>query len=595
MKQKSRSLYKNNKWKVEDIYSSESEFYKELEYLNKLKDKYNDYKGKLLESPNSLLEFLEFDKEYSILFDKLYLYAHLNNDSDTTNSHYQELLGKVRNLYVELSSITSYILPELLSSDYSLVEDYINKLEDLNKYRRNLYLVYREKDHILDKNSEELLSNFSNVFSIASDIQEVLTDSDMTFSPIKVNGKKKELTESNYSKYISSSNKDVRKNAFENLFNEYKKFNNTLSYTLKGEVELHKVNSKIRGFNSSLESSLYSNEIDTSVYTNLIESVHNNLNVLYKYFDFKKKYLNLEEFHTYDSYVTLNEDVKTNIKYVDAKKIILEALKPLGDTYINDLNNAFNSGWIDSINNIGKRGGAYSTSSYSTHPYVLMSYENTLEDVSTLAHEMGHAMHSNYSNSYQEYQDHSYKIFVAEVASQVNEILLYRYLLDSSDDKLFKIKIIDGLLQKYKSTIYRQTMFSEFELYIHEMSEKGEILTKDLLNNKYYELNKLYFGPNVVVDDLIKYEWSRIPHFYYNFYVYQYATGFASSISIANRIYNGDTTTRDNYLKFLTLGNSMSPIDELKICGIDSNKEDYINESIKYMEELLNNIEELSR
>ena len=595
MKQKNRSEYKKNMWRVEDIYPTVDDFYKELDSLRKELSKYNSYKGKIMSSSSTLLEFLKFDVEYSKRFEDLYLYAHINNDSDTTNSMYQELYGKVSNLYVEYSTTTSFIIPEILESDYSLVEKYIKECKELEDFRRNLYLVFRNKGHMLNKENEELLSNFGNVFSCPSEIQEVLTDSDMTFEPIKENGKKRELTESNYSVYVKSMDKSVRKSAFTNILEGYKKFNNTLAYTLKGQVELHKVSSKLRNHNSSLEASLYNNEIDASVYKTLIYGVHKNLDTLYKYFDFKKGYLKLDEFHIYDGYVELNSEIDSKIKFEDAKKLILDALSPLGDTYINDLNKAFNSGWVDSVNNKGKRGGAYSTSGYNTHPYVLMSYEETLSDVSTLAHEMGHAMHSYYSNKYQNYQDHDYKIFVAEVASQVNEVLLYKYLLDTSDNKELKIKIIDGLLQKFKGAIYRQAMFSEFELFIHKMSEKGEILTKDLMNDKYYELNKLYFGPNVVVDDLIKYEWSRIPHFYYNFYVYQYSIGFAVSTYIANKIYSGDKSMRDNYLSFLSLGNSVNPVDSLRVCGVDVTREDYINDSIKYMEELISEINELSR
>ena len=595
MKQKNRSEYKKNMWRVEDIYPTVDDFYKELDSLRKELSKYNSYKGKIMSSSSTLLEFLKFDVEYSKRFEDLYLYAHINNDSDTTNSMYQELYGKVSNLYVEYSTTTSFIIPEILESDYSLVEKYIKECKELEDFRRNLYLVFRNKGHMLNKENEELLSNFGNVFSCPSEIQEVLTDSDMTFEPIKENGKKRELTESNYSVYVKSMDKSVRKSAFTNILEGYKKFNNTLAYTLKGQVELHKVSSKLRNHNSSLEASLYNNEIDASVYKTLIYGVHKNLDTLYKYFDFKKGYLKLDEFHIYDGYVELNSEIDSKIKFEDAKKLILDALSPLGDTYINDLNKAFNSGWVDSVNNKGKRGGAYSTSGYNTHPYVLMSYEETLSDVSTLAHEMGHAMHSYYSNKYQNYQDHDYKIFVAEVASQVNEVLLYKYLLDTSDNKELKIKIIDGLLQKFKGAIYRQAMFSEFELFIHKMSEKGEILTKDLMNDKYYELNKLYFGPNVVVDDLIKYEWSRIPHFYYNFYVYQYSIGFAVSTYIANKIYSGDKSMRDNYLSFLSLGNSVNPVDSLRVCGVDVTREDYINDSIKYMKELISEINKLSR
>ena len=425
------------------------------------------------------------------------------------------------------------------------------------------------------------------------EVQSILTDSDFTFDNIEVNGKSVELTESNYSIYIRHKDRNVRLQAFKSLFKTYKKFNNTLSSTIKQEMDLQTLISKLRKYDNTLEASLYDDEIDSKVYYNLISAVHKNMDKVYKYFEFKKKYLGLDEIHIYDTYTDLDIENNEKIKFEKGKEILFNALKPLGEEYLKDLKKSFDEGWIDSINNKGKRGGAYCTSCYNVHPYVLMSYENTLEDVSTLAHELGHAMHYYYACKNQDYQDYAYSIFVAEVASQVNEILLYRYLLDNTDDKNTKIAIIDKLLGQFKSTIYRQTMFAEFELFMHEYAEKGNILTKDVLNNKYYELNKLYYGDKVVVDEEIKYEWSRIPHFYYNYYVYQYATGFAAAIKIANQIYSGNEEMRDNYLKFLTLGCTLNPIDSLKVSGIDMTSDTVINDATKYMEELLNEINKL--
>lgn len=590
-----RNAYKDNKWKIEDLYKSEEDFNKELKKLETKVQEYSNYKGKILESSDTLLAFLKFDTEFSKRLEQLFIYAHINNDSDTRDSHYQELYGKVINLNALYNELTSYVVPELLVSDYSLISKYLEENKELKEYERNLKKIYREKEHILSKEEENIISNYSKLFNMPEEIESVLTDSDFTFDDIVVNGQKVTLTESNYNNYIRHSEQSVRKSAFLSLYKTYKKYNNTLAAILKSEIELHNINAKVRKYSSALEASLYANEIDSTVYYNLIESVHKNLQPLYDYFAFKKNYLKLDEFHIYDTYTDLNIDDKEKISFNEAQRLILAALKPLGKTYIEDLSKSFTDGWIDSINNKGKRGGAYCTSCYNVHPYVLMSYEESLEDVSTLAHELGHAMHYYYACKYQNYQDYAYSIFVAEVASQVNEILLCRYLLDNTSDNKKKIKIIDNLLGKFKSTIFRQTMFAEFELFMHEHASEGNILTKDVLNDKYYELNKLYYGTDVIVDDEIKYEWSRIPHFYYNYYVYQYATGFAAAVKIANQIYAGNEQMKNDYLEFLKLGATLNPIESLKVSNVDITSEEVIDDAISYMKELVEEIKKLSK
>ena len=590
-----RNAYKDNKWKIEDLYKSEEDFNKELKKLETKVQEYSNYKGKILESSDTLLAFLKFDTEFSKRLEQLFIYAHINNDSDTRDSHYQELYGKVINLNTLYNELTSYVVPELLVSDYSLIKKYLEENKELKEYERNLKKIYREKEHILSKEEENIISNYSKLFNMPEEIESVLTDSDFTFDDIVVNGQKVTLTESNYNNYIRHSEQAVRKSAFLSLYKTYKKYNNTLAAILKSEIELHNINAKVRKYSSALEASLYGNEIDSKVYYNLIESVHKNLQPLYDYFTFKKNYLKLDEFHIYDTYTDLNIDDKEKISFNEAQRLILAALKPLGKTYIEDLSKSFTDGWIDSINNKGKRGGAYCTSCYNVHPYVLMSYEESLEDVSTLAHELGHAMHYYYACKYQNYQDYAYSIFVAEVASQVNEILLCRYLLDNTSDNKKKIKIIDNLLGKFKSTIFRQTMFAEFELFMHEHASEGNILTKDVLNDKYYELNKLYYGTDVIVDDEIKYEWSRIPHFYYNYYVYQYATGFAAAVKIANQIYAGNEQMKKDYLEFLKLGATLNPIESLKVSNVDITSEEVIDDAISYMKDLVEEIKKLSK
>ncbi|MBQ7031621.1 MAG: oligoendopeptidase F [Bacilli bacterium] len=581
------------KWNVKDLYASDTECGNELKEIEKELNKFENYKGKILESANSLLNLLELDTEISKRIEKAFIYAHINNDADTLDTNYQELFGKAKNVYTKYLEATSYIVPELLQSEYSKIENYIKSCDKLKEYERNLKHIFRNKEHILSSEVEACLSSLSNLMDAPDEIMGALTDSDFKFGNIVVDGKEVELTESNYSVYIRHSDKMVRKSAFETLYKTYANFKTTLATILRSEVNKNVVNAKLRKFNNSLEASLFANEIDPKVYVNLIESVHKNLKSLYKYWDLKKKLLGLDELHVYDTYADIDVGFSKKYNFDDAKKLVLKAVEPLGETYLNDIKKSFDEGWIDSCNNEGKRGGAYCTSCYSVHPYVLMSYEGTINDISTLAHELGHAMHYYYACKYQNYQDYGYSIFVAEVASQVNEILLCRYLLDNTKSKKEKIKIIDDLLQKYKSTIYRQTMFAEFELFIHEYAEQGGILTSQNMCEKYYDLNKLYFGENVIIDEEIKYEWERIPHFYMNFYVYQYATGFTVAVKIANAIYEGDKTIRDKYLEFLKLGCTKNPIDSLKVAGIDITSSDVFDDTMTFMDKLIEDYEEL--
>ncbi len=574
------------KWNTKDLFESDNKCLDSINLLDKKINKLDKYKGKILKDAKMFLSVLELDSNISRKLERIYIYAHINNDADTLDTKYQELFGKVYNVYVKYSSISSFIVPELLESDYKKVKEYINENSNLKEYERLLKDIYREKEHVLGKEIEKVLSSLGNIMSAPEDIYSSLTDSDFKFDDIKVGKKRIELTESNFSIYLKDKNRSIRKGAFTNLYKTYKEHKTSISSSLKSEVEKSVILSKLRKFNSSLEASLFSDEIDKKVYLNLIDTVHHNFDPIYRYWSIKKKKLKLDELHIYDTYTEL-EGIDKKYTYDDAKELILKAVKPLGDTYVKDITKAFTDKWIDSVNNKGKRGGAYCTCSYDTHPYVLMSYENSINDVSTLAHELGHAMHYYYASKNQKYQDYEYSIFVAEVASQVNELLLSRYLLDNSNNKKERIKIIDDLLQKYKSTIYRQTMFAEFELFIHEYTEEGNILTSDVLCNKYYELNKLYFGSNVYIDEDIKYEWERIPHFYMNYYVWKYATSFAASIYIANKIYDGDTILRDKYLEFLKLGCTKKPIESLKLVGLDMSKPDVISESIKYMNQLL--------
>lgn len=595
MKQKLREEISNEyKWDLEAIYKNKEEFEDELKKIEQEIDKIDKYKDILMESSSNLLECLELDTNISRRLSKAHTYANCYFDSDTGNASYQEMLGKVNNLYQKYSEKISFIEPSILKCDYNTIQKYMEESPKLKSYERNLKEIYRFKKYILSDNEEKIISNLEKALDSSSMTYESLTDTDMTYGNIiDENGESVELTDSNYNKYIKSNDRRVRKEAFDELYRVYSNFKNTICSTIKGNIEANTSIAKIRGYNSSIEASLFSDNIDVSVYNNLIDTVSNNLSSLFKYYDLKKKILGLDEMHLYDTYVSIINEKPREYTFDEAKELVKKALSVLGDKYINDLNNAFTEKWIDIYNNKGKRGGAYSGGSYDTYPYVLLNFEGTLNDVSTLAHELGHSMHSYYSRLNNSYQDSNYKIFVAEVASTVNELLLSKYLLKNTSDKREKLIILNNLLDLFKATIFRQTMFAEFEKNIYEKHEKGEILTAELLCNDYYELNKKYFGNSVYVDDEIKYEWERIPHFYYYFYVYKYATGLSAACYIVNGILSGSKDALDNYLKFLTLGGSMDPLDELKVAGIDMTKPEAILSAIHMFDEILEEFEQL--
>ena len=596
-KQKLRSEIEDKyKWDLSSIYSSDEEFLKDLDVFKEEINKLNDYSENMMDNANNLYNCLKLTDNLEMKLDKLYSYAHLHNDEDTTNNTYQKYYGMVINVYSEYSKVSSFITPMLLRYDYSKIEEFYKELPKLKEeYEFILSDIFRGKRYKLEENVEKTLSHLVKAFDNSEEIFEVLTNSDFTFNPIKLdNGSEVELTDSNYSLYMSSSSRNERKQAFDSMYNTYKKYSNTISKCLSNNVESNVALSKLRGYKNTLSTALFSDNIDESVYDNLIDTVENNLNPLFEYYNTKKEMLNLDELHMYDIYTPVIDESNTTYTFEEAKDLVLKSLSVLGDDYINDLKKAFDERWIDVYNNKGKRGGAYSSGSYLTNPYLLLNYEGRLHDVSTLAHELGHSMHTYYSNKNNPYQYHGYKIFVAEVASTVNELLLANYILNNTNDKEEKKSILNNLLELYKGTLYRQTMFARFEKEIYDAVENGEILTSEYLCDKYYEINKKYFGSSVVLDDDIKYEWSRIPHFYYFFYVYKYATSICASTYIVNEILNGNNEVKEKYLKFLTLGGSMYPIDELKVVGIDMSDKKVIESAINYFENIVKEFKKVS-
>ena len=582
------------KWNVKDLYHSLDDYEKDYHYIQEHLKDYAKYQGHILDSENILYEVLSFDYKMSEMLERVYVYAHINNDSDTTDVKYQAMFGKAYKLYEEYNEATSFLIPEILKGSWELIEKYINKNSKLQEYERVLKNIFRMKKYVLSDKEEKILSSLSTTFSTPDNVYSYLTDADMKFGTIKDQfGKKHELNERTYHEFIESNDRRLRKQAFTKLLSTYGDFKNAYASLLASEVNNNNKVAQIRGYKSAREASLYGNEIPVSIYDNLISTVKKNIAPLSKFWKVKKEALGVSKLHLYDTYTALTNMSTKKYTEKEAEELLYQALSVLGDGYIRDLKKAFGERWIDFCPNDGKRNGAYCTACYSVHPYVLLSYNGTLENVSTLAHELGHAMHYYYAIKNQSYQDYGYSIFVAEVASQVNQILLSKYLLQHTDDIDEKKYLLDDLIRDFKATIYRQTMFADFEKTIHEADQNGEVLTHEYLCNTYYRLNKEYMGKNVVVDEVVKYEWERIPHFYMNFYVYQYATAYAAAIKIAMDILDGKEAARDNYLAFLKLGCTKNPIDSLKVAGVDMTKEETLNDAFMYFNGLVNELEEL--
>ena len=593
-KQKLRSEIEDKyKWDLSLIYKDEEEFYKNLKEVENHLEDILDFKGNIVTSADNLLKFINFELNSQRKLYKLHYYTHLLYDEDTTNTNSQKLSGLVKNLFVKQSELSSFVNPEMMSIDYETILKYIKENKELEKYTFMLENIYRYKNHTLSEEIEKVLSITSKVLSSPEDIYSSLTDSDINFGNILVDGKEVELTESNYSKYLKSTDRNVRKDAFTRVLSTYGSFKNTITNTFTSFIDSLISNAKLKNYSSTLEASLFSDNINTDVYNNLIKTVTDNLDISYKYFEMKKDILKLDEMHLYDIYVDLVPNFSKSYTFLEAKELVLNALLPLGDDYQKKLMESFDNRWIDIYNNKGKRTGAYSSGFYDTKPYILLNYEGKINDVSTLAHELGHSMHTYYSCENNDYHDSSYEIFVAEVASTVNELLLNYYMLDKATSSEEKKYILNTMMELFKSTIYRQTMFAEFERDCQSKQENGEILTYESISSDYKKLVTKYFGTSVCIDDEIKYEWERIPHFYYDFYVYKYAVGLSCACYIVNGILNNKENALDNYLRFLKAGGSKYPKDILKDAGIDIEKEDYIKDALSMFSDIIDEYKKL--
>ena len=575
------------KWKMEDLYVTNEAWETDFKKLQDGIEELQKYEGTLGNSAENLLKMHETCDELNQIAEKVYVYANQRLHENTGNSYYQGLAGKAQMLLVQMSEASSYIEPELLGIPEETLKEML-KTEGLKKYETYYGRLLRKKEHILSKEMEELLAGVEEVAEGPKDTFMMFNNADIKFPVITgEDGETVEITHGKYAKLLESQNREVRKAAFLGLYESYGKFKNTLAATYGANVKQAGFFAKARKYASSLEASLAGSHIPTEVYDSLIESVHAHLPTLHKYMKVRKEKLGVEELHMYDLYVPMVGEADKKISYEESKEIVLNGLAPLGADYQELLRKGFNEGWIDVYENEGKRSGAYSWGAYGTHPYVLLNYQENLNNVFTLAHEMGHALHSYYSDETQDYIYAGYKIFVAEVASTCNEALLIRYLLDQSKDDKETAYLLNYFLEQFRTTLFRQTMFAEFEKIAHAKSEAGEPLTAEVLCNIYYDLNKKYFGDEIVVDKEIALEWSRIPHFYTPFYVYQYSTGFSAAIAISSKILNGEAGIVEKYKKFLSGGSSLDCIDLLKICDVDMTTKEPVEEALKVFENTL--------
>lgn len=557
-------------WKLTDLFKSKEEFNKSVvEIKDKLKE-IKKYKGILCNNSENLYNCYNLYEQLLICFEKVYSYGMFTYHLNMANQEGIKLFKEVENLASEFSTTTSFITPEITFADEKNIKKYLKEDNRLNKYKRDIKDILEKKKHILSKEEENIIANYSEIFSAPENIFDILTNAEFKFGTIKdENEKKVELTDATYTKYLKSKNLQVRKQAFELMYKKYSEYINTITEMYLSNVKQTVITAKLRKYKSSLESATMNDDATIKVYKALMKGVQNGLDINHKFISLKQKLLKYKEIHMYDLYVNPFEDKEDNISFENAKQEVKNALSILGEEYNKLLNEAFENNWIDVYEKPNKRGGAYSSGVYGVHPFVLMSFTENKRDVSTIAHELGHSIHSYYSNKNQNIIDANYTIMVAEVASTVNEILLSEYQIQKEKSKKKKAEYIYELLEMIRATFFRQSMFAEFEKEIHENIENGKMLSSEDLNKKYYELNKKYFGDSIIIDKKIQYEWARIPHFYTDFYVYKYATGISAAICIATKILNKEKGFVEKYIDMLSKGCTKKSVELLKIVDVD--------------------------
>ncbi|PHA01426.1 oligoendopeptidase F [Bacillus pseudomycoides] len=584
-----------NTWRLEDIFQTDAEWENEFQAVKELLPKLTEFKGKLGESANALLEVLQYEDEVSMRLGKLYTYAHMRYDQDTTNSSYQALNDRATSLYSQVSSSMAYIVPEILTIAEETLQSFLQENKELKVYEHALEEITRQRSHVLSEAEEALLAQASEVMSASSNTFGILNNADLKFPSIQdENGEEVEVTHGRYIQFLESDDPRVRHDAFHAVYETYGKYKNTFASTLNGAIKRNNFYGSVRKYDSARQAALSNNNIPEPVYDQLVETVNENLHLLHRYIDIRKRALGLEELHMYDLYTPLVPEMKMNVTYKEAQDILLQSLAVLGEEYVGILKEAYENRWVDVYENKGKRSGAYSSGAYGTNPYVLMNWHDNVNNLFTLAHEFGHSVHSYYTRKTQPYVYGDYSIFVAEVASTCNEALLNDYLLKTTDDKKKRLYLLNHYLEGFRGTVFRQTMFAEFEHVIHQKVQEGHAVTPDMLTEIYYELNKKYFGDSLVIDKEIGLEWSRIPHFYYNYYVYQYATGFSAATALSKQILEEGKPAVERYInEFLKAGSSNYPIEVLKKAGVDMTSPEPVKEAMQVFEEKLNELEAL--
>lgn len=586
------------KWAIEDLYKDDEDCKRDYELLKSRIPELTKFRGRLGESAEVLLSMQKLSDELNQLLEKVYVYANQRLHENTDNSTYQNLASQAQGLLVELSESLSFVEPELMELPDGIIETFLDENEELLVYCQYFENIIRQKKHVLPTEQEQLLAAMGEVAESPKDIFSMFNNADIRFPEITgEDGHPVQVTHGRYMSLMQSRNRQVRKDAFEAMYGVYGDWRNTLAAMYRANVKQEAFLAKAHKYTSDLEAALDGSHIPVKVYEQLIEAVHESMPLMYRYMKLRKKLLGVEELHMYDLYVPVIEQDHSEIPFEQAKKTVLEGLAPMGEEYLHLLREGFDHGWIDVYENQGKRTGAYSWGAYGTHPYVLLNYQGTLHDVFTLAHEMGHALHSWYSDEHQPYIYAGYRIFVAEVASTCNEALLIHYLMEQSKkagDRKKTMYLMNYFLEQFRTTLFRQTMFAEFEKITHGLQEQGETLTADRLCEIYYDLNKLYFGEEICVDQEIAMEWARIPHFYTPFYVYQYATGFSAAIALSKQILEQGVPAVEQYKKFLKGGSSMYPLELLKMAGVDMEQKAPVQDALAVFAQYLDEMERLA-
>ncbi len=571
-------------WDLTPLYADAEAWERDFERIRPLAEKFAAYRGRLAEGAGVLAGAIDSLDEFERLGEKVYVYAHLKSDEDTSVSANRARVDRVEGLFAELSEISSWFEPEIMAIAPEKMQEFMGSPE-LSQYRRSLGELLREREHTLSEPEEKMLGIYSEVLSSSDKTFELLNDADMDFGSVRgADGKMVKLTHGSYRRLLEDSRRDVRRRAFRKMFTSYRKLRNTFAATLDGTVKRHVVSARVRKYSSALEAALFADNVPESVYCSLIDTVHSRLDALHRYIALRGRVMNLKDMDMYDLYNPLQPDCRRDYSWEQAVETVKNALKPLGSEYSQALEKAFSQRWADVPERKGKRSGAYSSGCYDSYPYLLLNFNGTLNDVFTLAHELGHSMHSYYSNAAQHYHYADYSIFVAEVASTTNEILLFEHLLSTTEDEALRSYLLCHLADEIRATVYRQTMFAEFELKMHRCAENRMPLTADWLDEEYYKLNAMYYGPTIKADKLISSEWARIPHFYYNFYVYKYATGMSAAIRLADNILHGGEEAREAYFGFLKAGGSKDVLDIMRDAGVDLSTPEPVNAALDYFD-----------